>query len=349
MYTREIQPPRPSPAEGGKPFPGTWNRAFDKVDLLDICKPSPSFLPRGFLDTRIKEWESFIIQDDRFFLSAMLCNIKYYRTATVIIYDKTSKELHRFRKIVPGAGWRLPRGLYNASVDSRSWGFFFRIHNWLDAGRIKLDLDIEPTRNRPSFTAHAEFDTDSGCVTPMAVSLLFSETRSMYTYKMLVPVRGDIVFGGRHIFLDPAKTSGVFCDFKGYYPYRMRNTWCTGFGFDGKGRRFGFCLAENQARESFKNNENAFWVDGTLTPLPPVKITQPQGVDSDWIIQDMEGMVDLVFTPATPVRCSLNLIVSRSDYESPIGHYNGAMVNSEGEEIPVRNLWGLGEKLYLRA
>jgi hypothetical protein len=128
----------------------------------------------------------------------------------------------------------------------------------------------------------------------------------------------------------------------------MRSAWCTGFGFDGKGRRFGFCLAENQARESFKNNENALWVDGKLTPLPPVKITQPRGVDSQWNIQDMEGMVDLVFTPVEPVRCNLNLLISRSDYESPIGYYNGVMVNSEGEEIPVRNIWGLGEKLYLR-
>jgi hypothetical protein len=62
----------------------------------------------------------------------------------------------------------------------------------------------------------------------------------------------------------------------------------------------------------------------------------------------MEGMVDLVFTPLEPVHCSLNLLLSRSDYESPLGCYNGVMVNSEGEEIPVRNIWGAGEKLYLR-
>jgi hypothetical protein len=334
--------------ENGEPLQGTWTRAFGEVDLLDIRKPYPAFLPKGLRDSRIKEWESFIIQDDCFYLSAMLCNMKYYRTAAVIMYDKENKERLRFRKIIPGGGWRLPRELYNASVDSRSWGFFFRIHSWLAADTIKLDLDIEPTGKRLSFTAHAEFDMSAGRGTPMAVSLLFSGRRNMYAYKALVPVRGDIVFGGRHISLDPAKTSGVFCDYKGYYPYRMRNTWCTGFGFDGKARRFGFSLGENQAKESFKNNENALWVDGSLTPLPPVKITQPRGVDSEWIIQDMEGMVDLVFTPQEPVRCNLNLLFARTDYESPIGYYNGTMVNSGGEEIPVRNVWGVGEKLYLR-
>jgi hypothetical protein len=34
MYTREILPPRISPIENGAPVTGTWNRAFEKVDLL---------------------------------------------------------------------------------------------------------------------------------------------------------------------------------------------------------------------------------------------------------------------------------------------------------------------------
>jgi hypothetical protein len=348
MYTREIQPPRPTPIENGAPLQGTWTRAFNNVDLLDIQKPYPFPLPRGIRDYRIKEWETFIIQDDQFYLSAMLCNLKSYRTATVIMYDKGNRDLLRFRKIIPGGGWRLPRGLANASVDSRSWGFFFRIHSWLDADVLRLDLDVEPTRKRPSFTAHAEYSLEEGKAVPLVVSQLFSEHRNMYAYKVLTPVRGDIVFGGRHISLDPARTTGVFCDFKGFYPYRMRTKWCTGMGFDGLGRRFGFSIAENQARESFKNNENALWLDGRLTPLPPVKITQPRGIDSEWVIQDMEGMVDLVFTPQEPVRCSMNLFVTRSDYNSPLGVFSGVVVSAEGEEIPVKNMWGLGEKLYLR-
>ena len=128
----------------------------------------------------------------------------------------------------------------------------------------------------------------------------------------------------------------------------MRNTWCTGLGFDAGGRRFGFALGENQAREPYKNNENALWVDGQLSPLPPVKITRNGGPESDWIIQDMEGMVDLVFTPRVPGRTLRNLILFSSDYENPLGYYNGLVVDSEGKEVPVHNVWGTGEKLYLR-
>ncbi|AEF81836.1 DUF2804 domain-containing protein [Leadbettera azotonutricia] len=348
MYTREIQPPRSSPIEEGLPLQGTWTRAFDEVDLLDIRQPYGVPLLKGLKDGRIKEWESFFIQDGRFHLSAMLCNLKTYRTATVIMYDREDKKLLRFRKIIPGGGWHLPKELKNGAVDSRSWGFFFRIHSWLEAETIRLDLDVEPKWKRPSFTAHAEYSVETDKTTPMAVSLLFAERRSMYAYKVAAPVRGDMVFGGKHISFDPELTTGIFCDFKGYYPYRMRSQWCTGTGFDSKGRRFGFSIAENQARESFRNNENALWVDGKLTPLPPVKITQPRGIESEWIIQDMEGMVDLVFTPQEQVRCNVNFIISRSDYETPLGIYNGVIVNSEGEEITLKNVCGIGEKLYLR-
>jgi hypothetical protein len=348
MYTREILENRSAPIEKGAPIQGTWTRAFNEVDLLSIQRPFSFPLPGWVLDTRIKEWESFMIQDDRFYLDALLSNMKLYRLALVFLYDKVTKEQFMFRKIIPLSGWRMPRSLYNASVDSRSYGFFFRIHDWLDADTIKLDLDIEATRKRPSFTAHAEYKLEGNTAVPLVVNLLFSDKRCMYAYKVLSAVRGDMVFGGRHISLDPAKTSGIFCDFKGYYPYRMLSAWCNACGFDEEKRRYGFSIAENQARESFKNNENALWVDGRLTPLPPVHITMPPGIDGDWNIQDMEGMVDLVFTPQEWTRGGMNFFVTNADYVTPRGFFNGVVVTSDGTRIQVHNLWGLGERLYLR-
>jgi hypothetical protein len=348
MYTREILESRSVPIEKGMPLQGTWTKAFDEVDLLSIHRPFSFPLPKWVLDARIKEWESFIIQDDRFHLNALLSNMKYYRMALVFLYDKVSKERLQFRKIIPLSGWRMPRSLYNASIDSRSYGFFFRIHNWLDADTIELDLDIEATRRRPSFTAHAEYNLEGDAATPLVVNLLFSDKRCMYAYKVLSAVRGDMVFGGRHISLDPARTSGIFCDFKGYYPYRMLSVWCNACGFDDEKRRYGFCIAENQARESYKNNENALWVDGRLTPLPPVHITMPSGMDGDWNIQDMEGMVDLVFTPQEWLHRGINIFVAHADYATPLGIFNGMLVTADGLRIQVRNLWGLGKRLYLR-
>ena len=348
MYKREIQGKRPSPVENGVPIQGTWDQAFEEVDLLSVHKPYSAPLPGVLKNFRLKEWESFYIQNDRFNLQAHFWNLKFYRTALVTMYNMETKERLSFRKIIPGGAWRLPRGLYNASVDSHSYGFFFRIHSWLDTESISLELNIKETRSRPAFTAYVTFNLAEKEATPMAVSLLFSEHRSMYAYKALAAVEGNIVSGGHHIHFDSAKTSGLFCDFKGYYPYRMRSTWCSAMAFDDRNRRFGFALGENQARETYKNNENALWIDGRLTPLPPVKITRIGGPEPEWIIQDMEGMVDLVFTQKAPMRYSDKFIFLSSDYEDSLGYFNGLLVSAEGEELPVRNAWGTGEKLYLR-
>jgi hypothetical protein len=327
---------------------GTWTRAFREVDLLNIQRPYRFPLPRSLLDTRIKEWETFIIQGDRFFLKALLINVKLYRMARVLLYDRERRKTLKYLKVIPFGGWKLPKGLYNSAVDSHSMGFFFRVHSWLDADTVRMDLDIAAKAHRPAFTAHLMYNLHKKKTCPLVVNLGFSERRCVCAYKTLAAVRGDVIVGGKRISLNPTRTSGFFFDFKGFYPYPMQSIWCIASGFDDKGRRIGFTVAENQTRENRRNNENALWVNGELSPLPAVRITLPAGIMSEWIIQDVEGMVDLVFTPLEQLRSGYNVILSRADLESPLGYYNGMVMSATGEQIPIRNLFGTGEKLFLR-
>jgi hypothetical protein len=347
MYARKFQDPLVLPIQDGKPVPGTWNRAFDSIDLSDIAHPYPLPLPGWVKAFRVKEWQSFAVQNKSYYLKAALSDLKFYRMARVFILNKETRERLIFKKVIPFGGWSLPRNLYNSSVSSKSYGFFFRIHNWLDADVIKVDLDIEATGIRPAFTAHLDFGLSPEETTPIVVNLLFSETRPMYTFKGFGEVRGDMVFRGSHISLNAGETTGFIADYKGYFPYRMQGAWCIGADFD-QGRRIGFSIAENNTRENFNNNENVFWVDGKATLLPPVRITMPQGPDSEWVIQDVEGMVDLTFTPLEKLRTGFNIIVTHFDYSTPIGWYNGMLLTSGGEKIQIHNVWGHGEKLYLR-
>jgi hypothetical protein len=348
MYSREILAPRASPIEDGNLLHGTWNKAFETVDLQEIRKPYRYPVPRWARNYRIKEWLCFYVQDDSCLLEALFCNVKLYRMAQILLYDKKNNKKYIFRKIKPGAGWQLPHSLSNTSIDSRSSRFYFRIHSWLDADTIKLDLNIEAARNKPSLTIHLAHNVSSQNVTPMAVSLGITEKRGMYAYKVLTPVRGDIVLGGQRINVRQEACSGFFIDCKGYFPYRMHATFCMATGFNEENRRFGFHIAENQTRETNKNNENALWVDGQLTPLPPLRITMPNGPDEDWVIQDVEGMVDLTFTPKEQNKTGIKLIFANFDMNAPLGHYNGMLLTSGGEQIHIKNLFGLGEKFYLR-
>jgi len=348
MYTREIQAPRDTPVENGLPVQGTWDRAFKEVNLPDIHRPYRFPLPGWAKDYRLKEWQRFIVQDDQYIFEALLANLKLYCLANVRVYNKETGDLYECRKLLLGKGWRLPRSLSNAAAGSRSQKFFFLVHNWLDVDFIKLEIDIEARRGRPALTVDLGYAMERRDVTPMAVSLCFTDNRSMYAFKALTAVRGDIVLGTKRINMEPARTSGIFCDCKGFFPYPMRNITVGAMGFTGDGRRFGFHIAENQAKETNRNNENALWVDGRLNPLPPVRITMSTGVDADWIIQDLEGMVDLVFTPKAHNNGSIRVLLTSAEYNAPLGIFNGMVANSEGEQIQVHNVWGMGEKLYLR-
>jgi hypothetical protein len=348
-YTRRVQPPETPPVLDGMPVQGTWTAPFSNVDLLEVRRPFKAAFPAFMRSFRIKEWQSFVVQNEEIYFEAFFADIKYYSFAEVFFFDKQTKEKLRYFKVLPFRAWRMPASLANANIESRNFGFYFNIHCWLDAEIIKLDVNIAASISRPAFTANLEFDLSARRWTPLAANLLFSPSRNMYTYKAFCPARGKLKLGNKaYQALHRRKTSGLFRDCKGFYPYRMRAVWCNGAGFDAKERRFGFSLCENQALDGINDNENAFWLDGALTLLPPVKITQTGGAMSEWVIQDLEGMVDLSFTPVMPVEASFNLILTKSSYFTPVGKFNGMIKTNEGEKAAINNVWGGMERLYLR-
>jgi len=66
-------------------------------------------------------------------------------------------------------------------------------------------------------------------------------------------------------------------------------------------------------------------------------------------------MVDLVFNPKEPemsirkpVFSGYLSVLLGHNYENSLGCFNGLLVDAGGKELPVRNAWGIGEKLFLR-
>jgi len=59
-------------------------------------------------------------------------------------------------------------------------------------------------------------------------------------------------------------------------------------------------------------------------------------------------MVDLTFTPKEINKSGEKLIITKAEFFSPLGYYNGMLVNSEGEHIQIKNLFGMGEKFNIR-
>jgi hypothetical protein len=177
--------------------------------------------------------------------------------------------------------------------------------------------------------------------TPIVANLLITENRPMYIFKHFAGVEGSVIWGDTEIVLNKESTNGLFQDCKGFIPYRAQYINCRGSCFDAKGRRFGFSLGERITKKLNVNNENALWLEGALTPLPPVRITE--GETGQWVIQDLEGMIDLNFKQLEDTHKQLDLFLINMEHRNPAGLFNGMLITHDGEKLPVRNVPGTVE------
>ena len=91
------------------------------------------------------------------------------------------------------------------------------------------------------------------------------------------------------------------------------------------------------------------WINSRVFPLPPIKVTRPNGHDKPWHIQDTEGLVDLMFKPERKNDMKINLLLASSDYHGPFGSFEGRLRSPDGaEKIDALGLFGMGEQQYLR-
>jgi len=171
----------------------------------------------------------------------------------------------------------------------------------------------------------------------------------MYSTKALATMEGFFeTVGGIHRF-EAGTASALFDDHKGYYPFSLHYDWVGGFGFDAKGRRIGLSLAANPGKELPHFNENGLWIGNRLFPLPHVRISRAEGYRGDWVIQDTEGLIDLVFAPLAHNDLSFHVGVFESDWHGSFGSFKGSVKNGEGETIDASILNAMGEEKYIRA
>lgn len=352
MYSRELKVPLPTPVPNGRPERGTWTRHFEKVRLIDIARPFSVPVPERLVYLRVKEWQSFIVQNDEIFLDVLIANLKLFRFIQAVIYEKKTQKMKQYFDYFPFpiAFWDFPDSLSDSVFEFKTFGYSFIIRNKLDDSRVSFLFTVEDIDAEEEFRAEFDINFDPGARLPLVTNLLFSDKRCVYSYKNLGSVTGTIAMAGNADYkLRPQNTAGLFRESKGFFPYVLQGDRVNAFGFDKNGKCAGFSMTEQNTKTPYLNNENVFWSDGVMTPLPPVRITHARGIAGDWIIEDTEGMVDLTFTPERRVeKKGFNFVLAKAVFNNPIGVFNGMLITKDGEECPVHSMPGCAESLYMR-
>jgi len=349
LSARGFEPAPAAAVSGGRFEYGRFGTPFGRANLIDAERPYRYPLPRLLKSFRLKEWRAFQLGDGRWFFFTALYDAKTMGLALFHAYDRERKRRIGFQAPLPGGRLDFGESLSGTRTVFRSGGRYLEYRLEYDSGYMTISVLRREREAARSFAGEFRLSCKPKVAAPESVCLPLGINRAMYSTKVLMPCEGEFQSGGEAFSIGPPSAMGILDDHKGFYPYRMRYDWVTGFGLDQKKRRVGFNLTDNQVRDQAKYNENCLWINNRVWPLPPIRVTRPQGAAGEWVVQDTEGLVDLVFVPEAKNDLRFNFGLVESDYHGPFGSFRGVVKNGEGEKIQAELLYGAGEQKFLRA
>lgn len=349
-YDRAIGDPPERVVRDGEFVFGCWNAPPAQANMLDLARPYHYPVPRWVKDSRCKEWVAFQFGDRRWFFFTSLYDVKSFTLARFSAWDREKKRLFEWKRLTPLGRLSLGDELKTRTAGCRERHGSVKYAFDLDQGSIRIDVRSTKHGRRSHFAGSFEFAYNARQTAPMSACLPLGLNLATYSTRVLMPMQGWFEAGGERREFSAPEAMGLVDDHKGYYPYQMRYDWVAGFGLDGKGRRVGFSLTDNQVRDQDKLNENVLWINSRAFPLPSIRVTRPNGPDGPWFIQDTEGLVDLTFKPERKNDLKVNLLFAASDYHGPFGSYEGTLRSPDGSErVDAAGIYGVGEQRYLRA
>ncbi|HPE36983.1 MAG TPA: DUF2804 domain-containing protein [Spirochaetales bacterium] len=349
LYERPFLDPPDSVVSGGRFNFGCFNAPPARINMLDVDRPYHYRVPRWVKDFRCKEWRALQFGDSRYYFLASLYEAKAMGLVIFVAWDKEQSVAREFQRMIPLGRFGIGERLDGADISYKSPDCALRIATMPSKGEIRVEASAAERGGRPGFCGEFTFAYGPKTSCPISVCLPLSLNRAIYSTKVLMPMEGWFEADDERYEFAAADAMGVLDDHKGYYPYRMRYDWVSGFGVDGRGRRVGFNLTDNQVRDQVNYNENVLWINAKAYPLPPVKVTRPYGYEGEWHIQDTEGLVDLMFKPEKPNDIHVNALILAVDYHGPFGRFEGTIRSPDGsEKIDASSLYGMGEKKFIR-
>lgn len=348
MYAREIQSPPRFLVEDGAFSYGSFDAPFERANVLDARRVFHYPLPRFVKGLRVKESQTFQLCADDYFVYVDLYDAKLFTLVYVNVMDRASRRRFSYWRFMPGSRLSIPDSLMDSHTRFSRGPFDIDLRPRLVDGYVSLRASIDGYPGRPNLDFRVRMDRGPAAGNSLVSVIPVGLNRAIYSYRAPGPIEGSIRVGDK-IRSISGRAYGMFTDQKGYFPYLSFLDWAAGMGRTEEGRFVAFSLTDNHLPGQDRLNENGVWTDGKLYPLPAIRITRPLGPEGEWIIQDVEGMVDLSFVPEARNSVHVNAIFAESDYHGPFGRYEGWIMTPEGEKIRVDGLYGMGKMKRLRA
>lgn len=304
--------------------------------------------PVIFTNVRVMERMRFLFSDDETIGEINIFNAGYFSFMETTLWNRKTNYKTAYRRILPPGVMRIPRNFLSSVTACRTPRRYVKISTRLHKQRIYADFDFLSSDSRPTSEGHLKMKTDLPGSADLSSLIPYGvKRRCQASYQITGPLQGWISIGNEDRPLSEESGIGFLDVRKAYFSLRTKTSSLVGFARIEE-KLISFQLGNSVSGDDSRYNDNVLFYDGKTYPLPPVRITRPYGVSGNWVIQDTESMVDLVFTPLSVSTRNLSVFVVRTSYHTVYGTFDGTLLTGEGLPLILKGFPGIGKKILLR-
>ena len=362
---RAVPTPESMVDENGICAFGTFDKEFEKMDLVKLKKPTS--LPNCFNRLKLTLWEATEVHLKNGVLLAVVCDMGIFGKTLNVFYDKRTKKVYCWDTNLKSKDTVIAPNLINGAVaEGKTPVSHVRYVNDFQDGKCHLKgqhtgkcLITVPQKDKTIVAAikenygeaTIEYDfTLTRLSKPCVASIPFGKNRPLYSQKDFFKAEGRLVINGEEMLTDEDSVA-IVDDHRGYYPRRAHYDWVTTMGkcnVDGAEKWLAFNLTRNQSIDQEKYNENILWLEGKTSILPPITFTRnPESKDlkdySEWIVKDEHDMVNLKFKVYNMNPMIMHALVVNIDYYVAYGELEGYIRDEDGKKYVLDGMLGMGE------
>lgn len=353
MYSRQMTPPPEKLVHHGKPVFGSFDGIPPSLDICGVYRPFGVLpLPTFITDLRIRSSLVYIFNTDEYIGVVSFLDLKILGHGEVLFWNKQTGRKYVYHTTTGPRRRLISKNTRQGTCISFGHRRYIRI-GW-DRGKQVMSFvcNLKGDSVRPDVAAALKSDFDHGTFRAFSVVLPApTMRRCKAVWTMTSPLQGSLSLHAKNQqpVSNNLQGSVLFKSVRSYNKLRTRSreAWAAG-QIGEKTVAFSICSSSLDAVNPDTYNENVLFVDGDLTPLPPVKITFPFGIKGKWIIQDTENMVDLSFTPISDHSRIVSIMVLRAQKHIMYGTFEGMLKTKDGREIPLKDFSGMVRKQLMR-
>lgn len=304
---------------------------------------------------RIKEWDYYLIGDNRFALCLTISNLSYVAviSASVIDYENRKHYDKTSMLFFPKDKEFLPKSSKEGVSELKTKDAYFKFEvkdgkrflsgyyeNFYDIlGNNKLEFEIELS---------SEPKESMVKVTP------FKKKKHFYYNQKINCMRaeGTFIFMGRRYFFDKKSAMATLDWGRGVLPYNSLWYWASMQGElengDIIGFNFGKALGDNT-----EATENMIFYNGKAYKVSNTQINiqredNARDYMGTWTFYSDDGKVELMFEPILDRYVPFNIVFIKFIPHQVFGRYSGKLMLEKGKVIEIKNMLGFSERVVNR-